>query len=123
MTMDIANEEIHSQIGSSPGNNPLRHPFTNADVPISARSARSCGSGCLMEGRFMGRRPEDPLVGRAIGQGHAGRGCGVQGRKRCELISRGKAIARGAIAPMDVEDDTREVTGEEDQNAIITINI
>ena len=82
MTMDIANEEIHSQIGSSPGIKPLRHMFTNADVPISARSARSCGSGCLMEGRFMGRRPEDPLVGRA------GQGCGVQGRKRCELIFR-----------------------------------
>ena len=39
------------------------------------------------------------------------------------VVTAGKAIARGAIAPMDVEDDTREVTGEEDQNAIITINI
>ena len=39
------------------------------------------------------------------------------------VVTAGKAIARGAIAPMDVEDDTREVKGEEDQNAIITINI
>ena len=39
------------------------------------------------------------------------------------VVTAGKAIAIGAIAPMDVADDTREVTGEEDQNAIITINI
>ena len=37
------------------------------------------------------------------------------------VVTAGKAIARGAIAPMDVEDDTEEVKGEQDQNTIITI--